>query len=337
MNEVIPKDETHELVKEFQYVDKYVPTIVGHERMEATLRDMMSNQFKDVEEYAYHLEQSKNYMENQIYDNSEDMKYVLSLHKIHDVPFPEEDLEEKMNHWVRKYFKTFNEEARVTIEQQHMLDYMEQIIVMRENDKPDSFSEADFKYLNKNDIEDIYYLCLNKKVNYRENKLLNSLMTFIRSRVIWERVHDFQLGIESYQIKINLTAPMLIFPEFGEIIKFCDDTLERVLKELKLKIFETEFLKKAPLLGELDLDIMKAYEREITKRLRYHEQMRRWESFMIGRPILLMMRRHNGAPIIPGHVTNSLAITALDSTRPGMVQLALVSHGQTPSISFLVI
>ncbi|GKE29096.1 hypothetical protein Tco_1444480, partial [Tanacetum coccineum] len=83
---------------------------------------------------------------------------------------------------------------RVTTEQQHGLDYMEQIIMMRENDKLDYFSEADFKYLNKNDIEDMYYLFLNNKFNYRRNKFLNSLMAFIRSRVILERVHDFQLG-----------------------------------------------------------------------------------------------------------------------------------------------
>nr|GEU33346.1 copia protein [Tanacetum cinerariifolium] len=44
------------------------------------------------------------------------------------------------------------------------------------------------------------------------------------------------------------------------IVKFCYVTLERVLNEVKLKIFETKFLKKAPLLGRLDLDIMKAYE-----------------------------------------------------------------------------
>ncbi|GKA33964.1 hypothetical protein Tco_0720393 [Tanacetum coccineum] len=212
--------------------------------------------------------------------SSEERKYVFSFHKIHAVPFFEEDLEEKMNRWVRKEFKTFNEEARlsiqhwkdswhktmykinhkrvranpeeyfsnhrivevvkVTTEQQHGLDYMEQIIVMRENDKPDSF---------------------------------------LRSRVIWEKVHDFQLGIESYQIKINLTAPTLIFPSIEacdpysivdkpttgliylnnknekrvidliDISKFCDATLERVLNEVKLKNFETELLKKAPLLG----------------------------------------------------------------------------------------
>ncbi|GJY19853.1 hypothetical protein Tco_0392419 [Tanacetum coccineum] len=139
---------------------------------------------------------------------------------------------------------------------------------MREKNKPYSYFEVDFKYLNKNDIEDMYYLCLYKKVNFHENKLLNSLMTFIRSCVIWERVHDYQLGILCYQIKINLTAPTLIFLDIEahipyfivdkldtsliylnnkeekrfmylvEIVKFCDATLERVLKEVKLKIFK---------------------------------------------------------------------------------------------------
>nr|GEY42201.1 hypothetical protein [Tanacetum cinerariifolium] len=37
---------------------------------------------------------------------------------------------------------------------------------------------------------------------------------------------------------------------FIEIAKFCDATLERVLKEVKLKIFETEFWKKPPMLDE---------------------------------------------------------------------------------------
>ncbi|GJR33257.1 hypothetical protein Tco_1109489 [Tanacetum coccineum] len=84
-----------------------------------------------------------------------------------------------------------------------------------------------------------------------------------------ERVHDFQLGIESYQIKINLTVPKLIihgieecdpfsivakpttgliylnnknekrFMDLEELSKFCDATLEKVLKEVKIKIFET--------------------------------------------------------------------------------------------------
>ncbi|GJZ35470.1 hypothetical protein Tco_0581287 [Tanacetum coccineum] len=184
-DEVIPEDETSELITEFQNVDKHVLTVFDRLRMEATLNDMLSNQFRNAEEIT--------------------------------------------------------EVVRITIDQQYGLDFMEQIIIMRENDKPYSFSEADFKYLNKNDIEDLYYLCQNKK-----------------------------LGIESYQIKVNLTAPTLTFPGIEahdsysivdkpntgliylnnknekrvmylvEIVKFCDATLEKVLEEVKLKIFQYE-------------------------------------------------------------------------------------------------
>ncbi|GJS63025.1 hypothetical protein Tco_0677589 [Tanacetum coccineum] len=179
----------------------------------------------------------------------------------------------------------------ITADQPHGLDFMEQITVMIENDKPDSFSEADFKYLNKNNIEDLYYLCRKKK-----------------------------FGIKSYQIKVNLTAPTLTFPSIEahepyfiadkpstgliylnikhekrvmylmKIVKFCDATLEKVLKDVKLKIFQSKPWRKPPSLGELDRDILREFEREITKRLSHPEQMRRWESFVNGRPILSTMK-----------------------------------------------
>ncbi|GKA61241.1 hypothetical protein Tco_0760648, partial [Tanacetum coccineum] len=65
-DEVIPEDETPDLITEFENVDKYVPTISDRARMEATLNDMLSNQFRNYEEYSYHLEQATNFMENQI-------------------------------------------------------------------------------------------------------------------------------------------------------------------------------------------------------------------------------------------------------------------------------
>nr|GEV70514.1 hypothetical protein [Tanacetum cinerariifolium] len=49
------------------------------------------------------------------YGNTKEKSYVLLLHKIHVVLFLEDDLEEKMNRWVRKEFKTFNEEAQLAI------------------------------------------------------------------------------------------------------------------------------------------------------------------------------------------------------------------------------
>ncbi|GJT60060.1 hypothetical protein Tco_1003593 [Tanacetum coccineum] len=63
-DEVIPKDETPELIIEFQNVDKHVPTIFDRARMEATLNDILNNQFQNAEEYAYHLEQATNFMDN---------------------------------------------------------------------------------------------------------------------------------------------------------------------------------------------------------------------------------------------------------------------------------
>ncbi|GJU34467.1 hypothetical protein Tco_1182821 [Tanacetum coccineum] len=189
------------------------------------------------------------------------------------------------------------EVVRIVTDQAHGLDFMEQILVMKANNKPDSFSEAGFKYLNKNDIEYLCYLCRSKEIDNRK------------------------LGLEGYQIKVNLTAPTLTFPGIEEhapykivdeprmgliylngkdekrvmyledIVKFCDATLEKVLNEVKLIMFKSKFLKKPPLLGELDQDIMKAYEREISKRLSHRQQMRRWESFMNGRPILPTMKR----------------------------------------------
>ncbi|GJU90584.1 retrovirus-related pol polyprotein from transposon TNT 1-94 [Tanacetum coccineum] len=308
-DEEMSEDTSPELIDEFKNADKHNPTIYDYARMMATLNDVMSNQFKYAEEYAYHLEQIKNYMERRQenikrskYGNTEERSYILSLHKIHVVPFLEDDLEEKRYKLNQRRVRDNPEEyfsnqriievVRITIDQQHRLDYMEQIIVMRENDKPNSFSEADFKYPNKNDIDDLYYLYLNKK-----------------------------LRIESYQIRENLTALTLTFPGIeahdpysimdkpntsliylnnkeekrvmylAESVKLCDTTIERVLKEVKLKIFEYEPWKKPPLLGELDLDILKAFEREIRNRLRHHVQMKRWESFMNGRPILPAMRR----------------------------------------------
>nr|GEW33805.1 retrovirus-related Pol polyprotein from transposon TNT 1-94 [Tanacetum cinerariifolium] len=56
-DKVIPGDVTHELMAESQNVEKRVPTIFDHARMEATLRDSLSNLSRIAEEYAYRLEQ----------------------------------------------------------------------------------------------------------------------------------------------------------------------------------------------------------------------------------------------------------------------------------------
>ncbi|GJW79534.1 hypothetical protein Tco_0143509 [Tanacetum coccineum] len=74
----------------------------------------------------------------------------------------------------------------------HEHKFITEIVVRRANECIMSITEPDFKNLNKNDIEDIYLLIMNGKVpDYAETGFLWSLSVFIRSSVIWERVHDF--------------------------------------------------------------------------------------------------------------------------------------------------
>ncbi|GJT87769.1 zinc finger, CCHC-type containing protein, partial [Tanacetum coccineum] len=184
------------------------------------------------------------------------------------------------------------------------------IVARRANDCIVSITEPDYKNLNKNDIEDMYLLIMNNKVpDYADTGLLWSLSVFIRSSVIWERVHDFQLGIESYQQKINLTAPTITFPGIeecdvfsivyepvhgiiytnskkekrvmrpSEIHKFCDATLRRTLEGLKSYYNDVKYGYVQKELTNDELEFLKLFEEEIEVRLKYRDQMRRWEMY----------------------------------------------------------
>ncbi|GKA65129.1 hypothetical protein Tco_0764836 [Tanacetum coccineum] len=191
-----------------------------------------------------------------------------------------------------------------------------EIVARRANDFIMSITEPDYKNLNKNDIEDMYLLIVNNKVpDYANTGLLWSLSMFIRSSVIWERVHNFQLGIESYQQKINLTAPTITLtgikeydvfsivyePVHGiiytnskkekrvmrhsEIHKFCDATLRRTLEGLKRYYNNVKYGYVQKELTNDEVEYLKLFEEEIEVRLNYRDQMRRWEMYVNGRPL----------------------------------------------------
>ncbi|GJU04891.1 hypothetical protein Tco_1121321 [Tanacetum coccineum] len=198
----------------------------------------------------------------------------------------------------------------------HEHKFITEIVARRANECIVSITEPDYKNLNKNDIEDMYLLIMNGKVpDYAETGLLWSLSVFIRSSVIWERVHDFQLGIESYQQKVNLTAPTISFPgiekhkmfsiiyepvhgiiyknskkekrvmRHSEIHKFCDATLNRVLEGLKSYNNDVKYGYIQRDLIEDEVEYLKLFAEEIEVRLKYQNQMRRWEMYVNGRPL----------------------------------------------------
>nr|GFB55240.1 hypothetical protein [Tanacetum cinerariifolium] len=79
----------------------------------------------------------------------------------------------------------------------------------RDDDKLYNFKEGDFKRLRIQDIEDMLLLLVQGKLTnltVEERFAFNvSLRMFTRSIVIQRRVKDLQLGVESYQKKLNLT------------------------------------------------------------------------------------------------------------------------------------
>ncbi|GJZ78785.1 hypothetical protein Tco_0643622 [Tanacetum coccineum] len=171
----------------------------------------------------------------------------------------------------------------------HEHKFITEIVARRDNECIVSITEPDYKNLNKNDIKDMYLLIMNGKVpDYAETGLLWSLSVFIKSSVIWERVHDFQLGIESYQKKVNLTAPTISFPGVKKHKMFS------IIYELVYGIIYKNSKKEKRVMRHLEIhrdltnnevEYLKLFEEEIEVRLKYHNQMRRWEMYVNGRPL----------------------------------------------------
>ncbi|GJS65219.1 retrotransposon protein, putative, ty1-copia subclass [Tanacetum coccineum] len=65
-DEAISEDETPELITKLQNIDKHVPTIFDHARIEATLNGALSNQFKNSKEFTLRYENKEYVLDEQI-------------------------------------------------------------------------------------------------------------------------------------------------------------------------------------------------------------------------------------------------------------------------------
>ncbi|GKC20643.1 hypothetical protein Tco_1022793 [Tanacetum coccineum] len=90
-------------------------------------------------------------------------------------------------------------------------DHLDEIEVCREDQQLYTFKEGDFLRLRLQDIEDMLLLLVQQKLTnltIDERYDLNvALCMFTRRIVIQRRVEDLQLGVKSYQKKLNLTKP----------------------------------------------------------------------------------------------------------------------------------
>ncbi|GJR33931.1 hypothetical protein Tco_1209615 [Tanacetum coccineum] len=195
----------------------------------------------------------------------------------------------------------------------HGYGYLEEIVVRRADNVLYRFKEGDFPRLRINDIEDMLILVVqNRLTNLSGDDVADfaiALRMFTRSLVIQKRVEDLQLGVESYQKKINVTKPDTTRPDLrkrhpytpykdpqgfiyvddykrnrlmrsDELYKFSDGTLTRLLSSLEdiTKNIDMEYLPKRRW-STLEKKRAHFMIKDINKLLKERRMMRSLEKF----------------------------------------------------------
>ncbi|GJZ31014.1 hypothetical protein Tco_0576061 [Tanacetum coccineum] len=104
----------------------------------------------------------------------------------------------------------------VSVKKLHGYGHLEEIVVRRADRQLYKFKEGDFVDLHLNDIKDMLLLAVQHKLfqldGYDIVDFIVAFRMFTRSLIIKRRVEHLQLGVESYQKKLNITKPQKTFP-----------------------------------------------------------------------------------------------------------------------------
>ncbi|GKD09997.1 hypothetical protein Tco_1189682 [Tanacetum coccineum] len=113
--------------------------------------------------------------------------------------------------------------TKVGVKKLHGYGHLEKIVVKRVDHQFYKFKEGNFVDLYVNDIEDMLLLAIQHKLfHLTESDIVDfivALCMFTRSLVIKKCVEDLQVGVKSYQKKLNINPPQQTFPkiEFKEL------------------------------------------------------------------------------------------------------------------------
>ncbi|GJW86501.1 hypothetical protein Tco_0273907 [Tanacetum coccineum] len=148
---------------------------------------------------------------------SNDKKYTASMIKFKAARYELNGIEDMVpNLWIPVKHGVYSTKRilsiiSVKVNEWYGYGYLEEIVVKRADKKLCTFKECDFKRMRLNDIEDMLLLIVQKKVHNLDTNfvvyLVVNLRMFARKTIIQAKVEDLQLGVESYQKKLNLTKP----------------------------------------------------------------------------------------------------------------------------------
>ncbi|GJW62027.1 hypothetical protein Tco_0111362 [Tanacetum coccineum] len=153
-------------------------------------------------------------------EGSKERTYALSITKIKAARYKDEEIEEMIPYLWSPSIHKYNRDATfgichcIKVDKRYGYAYLEEIVVTQFDEKEYKFCEADFLFLNQNDIEDLYLMKIQNKIcnikGTKEYDLVNALKMYIYRIVIQKIVEDVQMRFKSYQTKLNLTKPLLI-------------------------------------------------------------------------------------------------------------------------------
>nr|GEU51029.1 integrase, catalytic region, zinc finger, CCHC-type, peptidase aspartic, catalytic [Tanacetum cinerariifolium] len=159
----------------------------------------------------------------------------------------------------------------------HNCKYLEWITIRRNDEKLYTFKEGDYNRLRLQDIEDMLLLFVQGKLtnlNIEERLALGvSLLMFTRSIIIKRRVEDIQLGIKSYQKKLNPTKP-----DTDGTLNDVRSALDDILKRIRMKYLPQTVWR------NVDRERARAMIQVIDQQLRNRRIIGSLEKFVGGRP-----------------------------------------------------
>ncbi|GKB59332.1 hypothetical protein Tco_0915518, partial [Tanacetum coccineum] len=207
--------------------------------------------------------------------NSGPEKIVLSLHKFPAIIFNDVDIEERNSKWVNKCVKKFYPYARYGVE--HWKNPHAKIFYIKRQKEPGK----------------------PKEVVYSNSKIIQVIKTY------WELGHEHKFITEIVARRANECIVSITESDYknlnkndiediyllimnGKVPDYTETGIEKhkiVLEGLKSYNNDVKYDYIQRDLNEDEVEYLKLFEEEIEVRLKYRNQMRRWEMYVNGRPL----------------------------------------------------
>ncbi|GKD60696.1 hypothetical protein Tco_1298205, partial [Tanacetum coccineum] len=175
--------------------------------------ELLKGTCRSYVELDYNMEECYKALTDQLdWNNPEGDRYPFDLRK----PLPlEKALTDKVPNLWSPIKVAYDKHAllvtNVKVNIWYGYGHLEEIEVRRSDKKLYKFKEGDFPRLHLNDIEDMLLLVIQNRLFNLEGDVIvhfaAALRMFTRRIVIQKRVEDLQLGVESYQKKLNISKP----------------------------------------------------------------------------------------------------------------------------------